>query len=100
LTLQEAAERLRCSTKTVRRYVASGRLPAYRVGPTMLRVSAEQLDAMGCRGRCRPSGRLEHLGLLPYSIRTREVDRDDDHKRPPPTSAPSSTGPSLRGAVT
>ena len=50
LTLQEAAERLRCSTKTVRRYVASGRLTAYRVGPTMLRVSAEQLDAMVVAG--------------------------------------------------
>ena len=50
LTLQEVAERLRCSTKTVRRYVACGRLKAYRVGPTMLRVSAEQLDAMVVSG--------------------------------------------------
>jgi excisionase family DNA binding protein len=50
LTLQEAAEQLRCSTKTVRRYVACGRLTAYRVGPTMLRVSAEQLDAMVVAG--------------------------------------------------
>jgi hypothetical protein len=32
------------------RYVASGRLTAYRVGPTMLRVSAEQLDAMVVAG--------------------------------------------------
>lgn len=50
LTLQEAAERLRCSTKPVRRYVASGPLTAYRLGPTMLRVSAEQLDALGVAG--------------------------------------------------
>ncbi len=32
LTIAETAVRLRCSTKTVRRYVASGKLVAYRVG--------------------------------------------------------------------
>ncbi|MGB8652245.1 MAG: helix-turn-helix domain-containing protein [Mycobacteriales bacterium] len=57
LILQEAGERLRCSTKTVRRYVASGRLTAYRVGPTMLRVSARQLDAMVVAGEV-PTVRL------------------------------------------
>ena len=50
LTLQEAAHRLRCSTKTVRRYVARGRLVGYRVGPTMLRVRTDELDAMVASG--------------------------------------------------
>ncbi len=50
LTIQEAAVRLRCSTKTIRRYVAQGQLTGYRVGPTMLRLRADELDAMVTRG--------------------------------------------------
>ncbi|MGI8682297.1 MAG: helix-turn-helix domain-containing protein [Mycobacteriales bacterium] len=50
LTIQETAVRLRCSTKTVRRYVASGKLVAYRVGPTMLRIRVTELDAMVASG--------------------------------------------------
>lgn len=33
LTATEAAELLRVSTRTLRRWIASGALPAYRVGP-------------------------------------------------------------------
>ena len=50
LTIQETAVRLRCSTKTVRRYVASGKLLAYRVGPTMLRIRLTDVDAMVAAG--------------------------------------------------
>ncbi len=50
LTIQDAAIRLRCSTKTVRRYIASGKLVAYRVGPTMLRIRLTDLDAMVASG--------------------------------------------------
>jgi excisionase family DNA binding protein len=42
--------RLRCSTKTVRRYIASGKLLAYRVGPTMLRIRRADVDAMVASG--------------------------------------------------
>ena len=56
LTIQDAAIRLRCSTKTVRRYVASGKLVAYRVGPTMLRIRLTELDAMVASGAV-PNGR-------------------------------------------
>lgn len=56
LTVQEAAVRLRCSTKTVRRYVAAGKLVAYRVGPTMLRIRVAELDAMVASGAV-PSAR-------------------------------------------
>jgi excisionase family DNA binding protein len=50
LTIAETAVRLRCSTKTVRRYVASGKLLAYRVGPTMLRIRVIDVDAMVASG--------------------------------------------------
>ena len=50
LTIQEAAVRLRCSTKTIRRYVAKGQLVGYRVGPTMLRIRTDELDAMVVAG--------------------------------------------------
>lgn len=50
LTIQETAVRLRCSIKTVRRYVSSGKLLAYRVGPTMLRIRVTDVDAMVASG--------------------------------------------------
>lgn len=50
LTIAETAARLRCSTKTVRRFVASGKLPAYRVGPIMLRIRITDVDAMVASG--------------------------------------------------
>jgi excisionase family DNA binding protein len=58
LTIQEAAVRLRCSTKTIRRYVATGQLTGYRVGPTMLRLRADELDAMVTRG-AMPNARTQ-----------------------------------------
>lgn len=45
-TVAETAERLKCSTKTVRRYIADGRLTAYRVGPKMLRVDQADVDRL------------------------------------------------------
>ena len=38
LTVQEAAELYRVSQKTIRRWIASGRLPSERVGPRTIRV--------------------------------------------------------------
>lgn len=46
LTIAEAAERLKLSTKTVRRYIANGRLTGYRVGPTLIRVDPVEVDAL------------------------------------------------------
>lgn len=46
ISLQEAAKRLRLDPKTVRRYVANGRLTGYRVGPRALRVRAAQVAAL------------------------------------------------------
>lgn len=46
LTLDAAARHLGVSTRTVRRRVADGSLRAFRVGPTLLRVDAADVDAL------------------------------------------------------
>lgn len=46
VSIPVAAERLDVSTKTLRRYIADGRLTAYRLGPKLLRVDLDELDAM------------------------------------------------------
>jgi len=44
LSVQEAAEFLRVSQTTIRRYISSGRLPAYRVGAErLIRIKHEDL---------------------------------------------------------
>ena len=46
-TLEQAAEYLACSTATVRRRIADGSLPAYRLGRTQsLRVKYSDLEAL------------------------------------------------------
>lgn len=44
----EAAEILNQSVKTVRRRISDGTLPAYRIGPRLIRVRVEDLDE-SCR---------------------------------------------------
>lgn len=44
--LQEAADYCDVSYRTVRRWVASGRLNAVRVGPRLLKVDAAQIDSI------------------------------------------------------
>jgi excisionase family DNA binding protein len=46
-TVQEAADYLKVSTKTIRRYIAQGRIEANRVGPRMIRVNLASLDRLG-----------------------------------------------------
>jgi excisionase family DNA binding protein len=43
ISIQDVAEQFGVSPRTVRRYIASGRLTAYRVGPRLIRVDAEQV---------------------------------------------------------
>lgn len=46
-TIGQAAERLNCSEKTVRRMIADGRLKAYRIGGrATIRVDRESLLAL------------------------------------------------------
>ncbi|MDQ1306118.1 MAG: hypothetical protein QG671_1950 [Actinomycetota bacterium] len=44
--LQEAADRCGVCYRTIRRYVASGRLNAVRVGPRLLKVNAADVEAL------------------------------------------------------
>ena len=46
ITLRETAERLQISEKSVRRWIADGRLKAVRVGPRMIRVDAASILAL------------------------------------------------------
>lgn len=41
-----AAAYLGVSTKTVRRYIAAGRITGYRAGPKLIRVDLNELDAL------------------------------------------------------
>ena len=45
-SIGDAAGRLGVSTKTVRRWIASGQLAGYRMGPRLLRVDPDDLDRM------------------------------------------------------
>lgn len=42
----EAAEYLGITDRTLRRMIAAGRLPAYRLGPRLLRIDVADLDAL------------------------------------------------------
>lgn len=44
--IRDTATELRLSPDTVRRYIATGRLRAYRVGPRLLRVVREDIDKL------------------------------------------------------
>ncbi|MGD8151418.1 helix-turn-helix domain-containing protein [Ornithinimicrobium sp. Y1694] len=46
VTLDAAAEYAACSTKTLRRRISDGSLTGYRLGPRMLRIDLDELDAM------------------------------------------------------
>lgn len=46
LNLQDAAQYAGLSEKTLRRYIAAGRLTGYRVGPRALRIDADELDGL------------------------------------------------------
>ncbi|WP_267616907.1 helix-turn-helix domain-containing protein [Gordonia bronchialis] len=45
-SLTAAAEYADVSTRTLRRYIAAGRLTAYRVGPRLIKVDLNDLDEM------------------------------------------------------
>jgi len=45
-TIATAAEQVPCSERTIRRYIADGRLKGYRVGPRMIRIDLDELDSL------------------------------------------------------
>lgn len=44
VTLQEVADSYQLSIRTLRRYIASGRLTAHRVGPKLIRLDPAQVE--------------------------------------------------------
>ena len=46
LTIESAAEMLAVHPRTIRRYIAAGDLPAYRIGARQIRVRASDIDAL------------------------------------------------------
>ena len=42
ITIQEVADQFGVSTRSVRRYIDAGLLTAYRVGPRLIRLDADQ----------------------------------------------------------
>lgn len=49
MKLSDAAEWYGVSERTLRRRIAEGKLPAYRVGPRSIRVAAEDVEALATR---------------------------------------------------
>ncbi len=45
-SINAAAEYAGVSTKTVRRYIASGRLTGYRIGPRLIKIDLAEVDAL------------------------------------------------------
>jgi excisionase family DNA binding protein len=46
ISIEGAANYADVSARTIRRYVAAGRLPAYRVGPRLVKVDLADLDKL------------------------------------------------------
>lgn len=46
LTIESAAEMLAVHPRTIRRYIAAGDLPAYRIGARQIRVRTSDVDAL------------------------------------------------------
>jgi len=44
--IADAADYLGTSERTIRRYIAAGRLTGYRVGPRLIRVDLNELDTL------------------------------------------------------
>lgn len=49
ITISQAAESYSVSTRTIRRWIAAGILTGYRVGPTLIRLDADEVEALGRR---------------------------------------------------
>lgn len=50
-TITQTAEFFGVDDKTIRRWIAQGRLKAYRVGPRLIRIDRESITAL-----CKPIG--------------------------------------------
>lgn len=48
-SIADGADYYQVSTRTIRRYVAQGLLPAYRIGPRLVRIDLDDLDRLARR---------------------------------------------------
>lgn len=48
-TQQAAAEYLGVQVRTIRDWIAAGRIPGYRFGPRLIRVRLDDIDALAAR---------------------------------------------------
>lgn len=46
ITKREAAEKAKVSVKTIERWIAEGRIEAYRYGPRLVRIESESLEKL------------------------------------------------------
>jgi excisionase family DNA binding protein len=46
ISMSEAAQRIGVDTQTIRKYIAEGRLPAYRLGDRVIRLNVEDVEAL------------------------------------------------------
>jgi excisionase family DNA binding protein len=49
ITIEAAAIQCSVAQRSVRRWIADGQLPAYRLGPRLVRIDTDDLDAMFTR---------------------------------------------------
>lgn len=49
IPMTEAARRLGLDVRTIRRLIAAGKLPAYRIGPKVIRIDPADLDRLETR---------------------------------------------------
>jgi excisionase family DNA binding protein len=49
ISLADAATNYGVSSRTLRRWIASGRLPAYRLGPRLVKIDPVDLDRLAAR---------------------------------------------------
>ncbi len=60
LTIEQAARWLQVSTKTIRRYIEAGSLPAINLGGRAIRIRRQDLDAWLQTRRIEPGASLRH----------------------------------------
>lgn len=46
IALNEAAEYLGVNPRTIRRYIAAGRITGYRVGPRLIKVDLDEIESL------------------------------------------------------
>ncbi len=76
LTIEQAADWLQVSTKTIRRYIEAGSLPAINLGGRAIRIRRQELEAWLQNRRIEPGVSLRHL-----ERQERHEQRRQEHSR-------------------